>query len=104
VSLTNRYRVIPFSSTRICPSFPLLATATLVPVAAGLGDGLALAVEGLEPHAAASTVITVNAPAANNFPFMHPDTFRGYEIASQIRTVRPQAREPVKNVALQTSV
>ena len=64
------------------PSFELLATATLVPVPAGLADGFALPVEGLDPHAVARTVITENAPTANSFLFMHANTDRGYETAT----------------------
>jgi hypothetical protein len=69
---------MPLSSTRICPSLELLATATLVPAPAGLGEGFAPAVDGLDPHAVVSIVITENAPAAISFLFMHPDTGSGY--------------------------
>ncbi len=67
---------MPFPSTRIWPSFALVATAILVPVATGLGNGLAelaglaVAVEVVPPQAAASSAKAVMALVNRTFECM----------------------------------
>jgi hypothetical protein len=72
-----------------------VATAIVVPVAAGLGEGdgtgegerLAPAVDGVElPQAAMSKAATA-APATNSLECMHPDTETGYGPAMKLRRV-----------------
>jgi hypothetical protein len=75
---------MPLSSTRIGPSLLLFATETVAPVPDELDDGLALPVEGLDPHAVASKVIKVNAAVASNFVFTQPDTRAGYDMESAL--------------------
>ena len=74
---------MPFPSTRICPdSLALVATAIVVPVAAGIGDGFG---EGLDaavgddvpPQPTASRAEAI-APVIDSFVCMHPDTEPGY--------------------------
>jgi len=72
---------MPLSSTSIWPSVAFVATAIFSPVAAGLGDGLAAAVDGLAepPHAATSAATAM--PNATTFPRMKTDTETGYGAA-----------------------
>src|ERR1700686_5362657 len=69
---------MPLSSTSIWPSLALVATAIFSPLAAGLGDGLAPAVEEFDepPHAASSAAAAM--PNATTFPRMKTDTEAGY--------------------------
>ena len=82
MSATNRYRVLPAPSTRIWPSLALLATAIVVPFAAGLGDGcvdgLALAVDCAPLPQAATTRAPTTALVTTNLDCMHGDTEAGY--------------------------
>jgi hypothetical protein len=65
---------MPFSSTRIEPNLALFATAIFSPVAAGLGDGLAVAVGVEPPQPAARSAAAAMALVTRNLDFMHPDT------------------------------
>ena len=72
---------MPLASTRICPSFALVATAIVVPDAATLGvcTGLGDAWDVVSPlpQPTANRVATI-APASRSFDCMHPDTRPGY--------------------------
>jgi hypothetical protein len=61
----------------------LVATAIVVPDAAGLaiglGDGLEAAVEGDEPPQAAASIANAMAPDIKSFDCMPPDTDPGYD-------------------------
>jgi len=49
-----------------------VATAIFAPVATGLGDGLAVAVDVVPPQAAASSAMVASALATDGFVCMHP--------------------------------
>jgi hypothetical protein len=61
----------------------LVATAIVVPVAAGLatglGEGLEVAVEGDEPPQAAASIADAMAPEIKSFDCMPRDTDPGYD-------------------------